>query len=138
MAQQIITDTVRNAQKELGIGWWALFAASETLVCCALPILLVSLGLGATVAALTHRLPILITLSAHKEWVFAGSATLLAASGWLLYRPGRQCPADPALAALCHRAQMWNRRLYWGSIALWTIGFFATYLALPLRIALGL
>ena len=89
-------------------------------------------------AALTSRFPVLIALSAHKEWIFAGSAALLLVSGRFLFRAGRHCPTEPTLAALCRRAQTWNRRLYWGSIVLWTIGFFAAYLTLPLRIALGL
>jgi len=122
--------------KETGLGWLTLFAASGTLVCCALPILLVSMGLGATVAALTSNFPVLIDISAHKIWVFAGSGALLLLSGWLIFRPGRACPADPGLARLCARAQVWNRGIYWSSVALWGIGFFTAYLALPLRIVL--
>lgn len=61
-----------------GLSWVALFASTGTLVCCALPILLVSLGAGATVAALTSALPILVTLSHYKLWVFGVSGLLLA------------------------------------------------------------
>ena len=64
----------------------------------------------------------------------AGSGALLLLSGWLMYRPGRACPADPELGRLCDQTQVWNRRIYWSSVALWGIGFFAAYLALPLRI----
>ena len=73
--------------KETGLSWLALFAASGTLVCCALPIILVTLGLGATVAAWTSTFPILITIAQHKMWVFAGSGALLLLSGWLMYPP---------------------------------------------------
>ncbi len=116
-----------------GLGWLSLFASTGTLICCALPITLVTLGMGATVAALTSSFPFLITLSQHKVWIFAGSGLLLLASGWLLYRPGRRCPADPVQARLCERARVWNRRVYLGSVLVWGIGFFAAYLALPLR-----
>ncbi len=119
------------------LNWLALFAATGTLVCCAIPIALVALGMGATVAAATGSFPLLITLSQYKTYVFAASGLLLGLSGWLLYRPGRACPADPILAEYCNRAQMWNRRLLWGSAIVWGIGFFAAYLALPLRLALG-
>lgn len=51
------------------------------LLCCALPALLVSLGLGAAVAGLTSELPWLVELSRHKEWVFAVSAIMLALAG---------------------------------------------------------
>ncbi len=112
--------------------WLALFATTGTLVCCALPIALVTLGLGAAVAALTSTFPFLITLSQHKIWVFAVSALLLLAAGWALYRPGRACPADAELGRACDRAMVWNRRIYWSAVVLWGIGFFAAYLALPL------
>ncbi len=85
-------------------------------------------------AALTSAVPFLITLSQHKIWVFAFSGIMLGLSGWLLYRPGRSCPSDPELGALCEKTQLWNRRIYWTSAAIWIIGFFAAYLALPLRI----
>jgi mercuric ion transport protein len=120
--------------KETGLSWLTLFAASGTLICCALPIVLVTLGLGATVAALTSTFPMLITIAQYKMWVFAGSGALLLLSGWLMYRPGRACPADPELARVCDRARVWNRRIYWGAAVIWSVGFFAAYLALPLRI----
>ncbi len=115
----------------------ALFATTGTLICCAIPILLVTVGMGATVAAASSSFPLLITLSQYKTYVFTASGLLLALSGWLLYRPGRVCPTDPILAEYCNRAQIWNRRLLWGSVIVWGIGFFAAYLALPLRLALG-
>ena len=116
----------------------ALFASSGTLVCCALPITLVTLGMGATVASMTSAFPFLVTLSEHKVWVFAISALFLLLGGVALFRPGRQCPADPALAAACERAQRWGRRIWWLSVALFGIGFFAAFLALPLRLWLDL
>lgn len=118
--------------------WLTLFASTGTLLCCALPITLVTLGLGATVAAMTSAFPWLILLSKHKVWIFAFSGVLLLVSGWLLLRPGRSCPTDPELAALCTRAERWNRRIYWISVTIWGLGFLAAYVALPVRIWLGL
>lgn len=122
---------------ETGSTWLTLFAATGTLICCALPIILVTLGMGATVAALTSSMPFLITLSQHKIWVFSASAVMLALSGWIVYRPGRACPVDPELGVLCDRTQIWNRRIYWISVILWGLGFFAAFIALPLRIWTG-
>ncbi len=124
--------------KQTGLSWLTLFASGGTLICCALPIILVTLGLGATVAAFTSSFPLLVTIAQHKAWVFAGSGALLLVSGWLMYRAGRACPADPELGRLCDQTQVWNRRIYWSSVTLWGIGFFAAYLALPLRILLDL
>ena len=111
-------------------GWFVLFASSSTLVCCALPILLVTLGLGAVSAALFESIPFLITLAKHKLLVFIVSALMLALGGWLLFRPGRHCPTDPDLAAKCESAHRWNTRIWWLSVVLWVIGFFAAYLSL--------
>ena len=119
------------------LGGIALLASGGTLVCCALPIALVTLGFGATVAAMTSSFPVLITLSTYKIWIFGASAALMAATAWSLWRPGRACPADPVLAARCRRATRWSRRLLSASGFVWGIGFFAAYLALPIRIWLG-
>jgi len=120
--------------KESSVTYLTLFASSGTLICCALPIILVSLGLGTTVAALTSNFPLLVTIAEYKTWVFVGSGGLLLISGWLMYRSGRTCPTEPELARLCQKTQTWNRRIYWTSITLWGIGFSAAYLALPIRI----
>lgn len=115
----------------------ALFASTGTLLCCALPITLVSLGMGASVISLTSNFPFLMTLSEHKLWIFIISGILLAA-GWFVYKKERSCPVDPELADLCQRSQKWNSRVLWASIIVWSIGFFAAFLALPLRQWLGI
>ncbi len=114
------------------LGWLTLFSSSGTLICCALPIALVTLGLGASLASLTNAFPFLIFLSLHKIWVFAFSALMLILSGFLLYRPGRTCPTDPDLAAKCETAHRWNKRIFKLSVVIWTTGFAAAFLALPL------
>lgn len=131
-------NTQTSRLKESSVTWLTLFTTTGTLVCCAIPIMLVTFGLGATVVAMTSAFPFLIVLSKFKLWVFAFSGLMLAFSAWFIYRPGRYCPTDPQLAALCERALKWNQRIYWSSVVLWGIGFFAAFLALPLRIALGL
>lgn len=110
-------------------GWLPLFTSAGTLVCCALPVLLVSLGMGTVVASMAANVPFLITLSLYKAWVFAFSGLLLLISGWFLYRPGRSCPVDPELANLCESAHKWNLRLYWGSVVVWLVGFFFAFVA---------
>ncbi len=117
--------------------WIVLFTSSSTLICCALPILLVSLGLGAVSATLFASFPILVTLAQYKTWMFSGSAVVLALTGWLLYRPGRACPADPDLAEQCERAHRWNMRFFWVAEAVWMAGAAAAYLSLPIYLWLG-
>lgn len=115
--------------------WLLLFTTSGTLICCAIPIALVSLGLGAVVASMASSMPWLVTLSLYKGWMFSISGVLIALSAWAVFRPGRACPADPELAAACERADRWNRRFVWVSGLLWLVGFGAAY-ALP-WIAMG-
>ena len=126
--------TNKLEDNETPLTWLALFTTMGTLVCCALPITLVALGMGATMAFLVSEVPFLVTLSQHKILVFTISGSLLALSSWLLYRPGRTCPIEPKLAELCIKTQTWNRRIYWFSVTLWGVGFFAAFLALPLQI----
>jgi len=118
--------------------WFTLFASSGTLICCALPIILVTLGMGATVAALTSTFPILIVLSQHKIGVFIFSGLMLAISAWFMYRPNQSCPTDPQQAKICNTTKRWNKRIYWFSVIIWSIGFFAAFLALPIRMTLGI
>jgi hypothetical protein len=108
-----------------------VFASSTTLICCALPILLVSLGLGAVSASLFANLPFLVTLAQYKAWMFAACGSVLALTAWLLFRPGRACPADPELAEQCEKIHRWNIRFYWVSVGIWVLGFATAYLALP-------
>ena len=125
-------DTEQRCVKPGGLNWLALFASTGTLICCALPILLVTLGAGATVAALTSAFPILITLSVHKLWVFVGSGAMLVLAAWMTWRPGRACPTRGALAQACDRAGVWNRRILTLAIAIWGIGFLAAFALYPL------
>ena len=115
-------------------GWLLILTSSGTLLCCALPIALVSLGFGATVAGLASAAPWLIALSQHKAWLFSLSAVLVLIATFAVYRPGRSCPADPDLAAACARADEWNRRFIVVAGILWLIGFVAAY-GLPLLVS---
>jgi hypothetical protein len=118
--------------REVGLTWLALFTSAGTLVCCALPVLLVSLGFGAALASMTSSMPWLVELSRHKEWIFAGSFLMLFAARWFISRSGRSCPADPELARACARINSLNRWIWRGSVTIWVIGFFAAFLLLPL------
>lgn len=123
---------------EKSINIFTLFTTSGTLICCALPIIFVTIGMGATVAAMTSTFPFLITLSHYKIWVFLFSGSMLLLSGWLMFRASRSCPIEPELAKACGSAHKWNKRIYWSSVTIWGIGFIAAFLALPVRIALGI
>src|SRR5436853_3550295 len=61
------------------LSYCSLFSSVGTLLCCALPSLLVLAGLGASVASTLSTFPWLVTLSHHKPWAFAVSGILIAA-----------------------------------------------------------
>ncbi len=124
-----------NISKPRTWSWLLLFTTSGTLLCCAIPITLVTLGLGASVATLASAAPWIITLSQYKGWIFLTSAILIGISFWAIYRPGRICPTDPVLAAACNRADNWNRRFILLSSGMWLIGFIAAF-GLPLLLRL--
>ena len=127
--------TEERMKKPRTWSWLLLFTTSGTLICCAIPITLVTLGLGASVATLASSAPWLITLSHYKGWMFASSAVLIGIAYWAVHRPGRTCPSDPVLAAACNRADVWNRRFIMASGVMWLIGFIAAF-GLPLLLRL--
>ena len=120
----------------------SLFASTSTLLCCALPTLLVTLGLGAVVAGAVSALPWLVSLSRHKEWVFLGAGVLLALS-WVLMRRRRRAAACAAPASgqseqtACEVASRFSRAVLWISTALYLIGFVVAFVAFPVGRALG-
>lgn len=124
-----------NQQRALS--WITLFASTGTLLCCALPILLVSLGFGAVVASVTSSLPVLVTLAEYEPWMFSISALLLSITAWVLWVRPQSCPSDPVLAERCAQAGAWNRRVFWMASVVWVVGFTAAYLLLPIRNLIG-
>ena len=114
--------------------WLALASSSTTLVCCALPALLVSLGAGAALASLVSALPALVWISKHKLIVFAAAGLMLLGGGLMQRRPAA-CPADARLAAACARYKRISRWVYVASLLLYATGvFFAFILPALLRL----
>ena len=113
--------------------WFTLFVTSGTLLCCALPILLVSMGFGAVVASLNYNIPGLMFLVEHATWTLGLAALVLVFMAWVIWRPNQTCPTDPKLAAACREAKNWNQLIFWVSAVIWGIGFFFSILLLPLR-----
>jgi len=59
------------------LSYFSLFTSLSTLLCCALPSLLVLAGLGASVGSMLSALPWLVALSKHKQWTFGISGALI-------------------------------------------------------------
>lgn len=113
----------REIRSARAVSMLSIFTSSGTLVCCALPALLVALGAGAVLSGLVSAVPQLVWLSANKGWVFGVAAAMLAVAGALQWRARlAPCPADPALASACLRARRMAATIYAGSIAIFVIG----------------
>ncbi len=114
------------------LAYLGLFTSVGTLLCCALPSVLVLFGLGATVASLLASAPWLVTLSQHKAWVFATSGILIAVNFYYVYRVVPRILASRGACASddpdCSRASRASRRLLWLSTLLLLVGFSVAYL----------
>jgi mercuric ion transport protein len=126
----------RRARRAALLNYLALFSSFSTLLCCALPSVLVLLGMGTAVASLLSAAPWLVSLSRHKIWTFSIAGTLIAASFVMTYliaprlRAGQQCAADDPTT--CGEVSKLSRILLWGSALIWTAGFFVAYLLGPI------
>ena len=114
-------------------GFLSLFTSFGTLICCALPSLLVLAGLGATVASFLSAVPWLVSLSRHKVWVFTISGALIAANFVYVYRlapalrrEAETCP--PGAPDACATAGRISRVVLWLSAAVYAVGFFAAFI----------
>ena len=113
----------------------SLFTSVGTLLCCALPSLLVLAGLGATVASTLSALPWLVALSRHKSWTFAISGVMIAASFVYTYYLGPRLRAracDPNDPEACEVASRFSKVVLWLSAALFLTGFFVAFFLGPI------
>ena len=105
------------------VTWLTIFTSASTLLCCALPALLVALGAGAALASLVGVFPQIVWVSENTTLVFTGAGAMLAVAGYLQYRARfLPCPADPALAAACARQRRVSNVIYFVSLAIYATG----------------
>lgn len=132
---QALLEVARERRKNALLSYASLFTSLGTLLCCALPSLLVLLGLGATVASFLSAMPWLVTLSRHKAWTFTISGATIAASFiysyWIAPRLQRQaCAADDPAA--CDSVGRLSKAVLWISACLYAVGFFTAFVLGPI------
>jgi mercuric ion transport protein len=126
----------RRARRAALLNYFSLFSSFSTLICCALPSILVLLGMGTAVASLLSAAPWLVSFSRHKVWTFSIAGTLIAASFVMTYvvaprlRTGESCNADDP--ATCGEVSRVSRFILWASALIWSGGFFVAYLLGPI------
>lgn len=125
-----IIGIAKGLKQNFALSFLSLFTSSGTLICCALPALLVAIGAGATMAGLVTTFPQIVWLSEHKLGLFLVAGVMLLASGMMQWRAKNlPCPADQALAAACMRARKISWWIYVFSVAIFAIGFFFAFIA---------
>jgi hypothetical protein len=123
----MITDKIIAPNGNLFTSILTLFASSSTLLCCAIPALLVALGAGATLSTFISIFPKIVWVSEHKVEVFIFAGLMLTISGYVQWR-GRSapCPIDPALLDACMRTRKASLIVYSISLLVYlTGGWFA-------------
>ena len=126
----------RRARRAALLNYFSLFSSFSTLICCALPSILVLLGMGTAVASLLSAAPWLVSLSRHKIWTFSIAGTLIALSFVMTYVVAPRLRGDDVCAAddptTCGEVSKLSRVVLWGSALIWSGGFFVAYLLGPL------
>ena len=116
--------------KDSLLNYFTLFSSMSTLICCALPSLLVSLGLGAVLAGLASNIPALIWVSEHKIQVFIFSGVMLLLNGFIIWKnKDAPCPIDPKLRDACIKGRKFSRNIFFISLTVFLIGFFFAFVA---------
>lgn len=107
---------------------FSLFTSTATLLCCALPALLVVLGFGATFASLLSVFPQLIWLSQNKLSVFLVSGIVILSSHLLhAQTQNLDCPID-SKQETCSTTRKSSKVILWVATVLWALGFSFAYL----------
>jgi mercuric ion transport protein len=123
---------MQRARRAALLNYFSLFSSFSTLICCALPSVLVLLGMGTTVASLLSAAPWLVGLSRHKIWTFSIAGVLIAMTYLIAprLREGETCEADDPTT--CGEVSKISQVILWGSAVIWSCGFFVAYLLGPI------
>jgi hypothetical protein len=116
------------------VNYLSLFTSSGTIICCALPALLVSMGAGAALSSLIAVFPQLVILSIYKIPIFIGAFIMLIIAGMLQYHSrGLPCPADKKQAYACMQTRKVSMIIYFTSVGIFIIGLLFAFI-IPLFI----
>lgn len=112
------------------IDFFLLFSSTSTLICCALPALLISVGAGSTMAFLSGNIPGFIWLSQNKFYLFIFAGIMLAFGGALQVKNRkRECPLDGSQVVSCQASRSWSKNIYFISLIIYSIGGFFAFIA---------
>jgi hypothetical protein len=111
------------------VNYLSLFTSSGTIICCALPALLVSMGAGAALSSLITVFPQLVILSIYKIPIFIGAFIMLIIAGMLQYQSrGLPCPTDKKQAYACMQTRKVSMIIYFTSVGIFIIGLLFAFI----------
>jgi len=104
----------------------SLFMSFGTLICCALPALLVMLGFGATLAGIISVFPEIVWFSENKALVFSLAGVMLLSSLVLQLKAKKSydCASE-----ICERTRSWSFYVLLMSFALFFMAAFVAFIA---------
>ncbi len=121
---------IKNFFRQFFAPTLSLFSSFSTLICCALPALLVFLGFGASLASLISFFPWITSISKYKIEIFILAGLILSFSIILFWRDKQiSCPTDPKLASLCSKLRVLNSIIIFISLIFYFAGVFFTFFA---------
>ena len=124
---------LNNLYKQTVFPILSLFTSIGTLLCCALPALLVTLGMGAALAGFISVAPWITVISEYKIFIFVGAGILLILSSYLLWiNRNAPCPTDAKQAKACALLRKFSLYTIIISIVIYIIGFFFAFFAADL------
>ena len=127
--------TTQTARRSALLNYFSLFTSTSTLLCCALPSLLVLVGLGSSVASMLSFMPWLVTLSRHKPWTFCVSGVLIALSFVNMYSIAprlQRAECTPDHPEACAEASRFSKAVLWIAAAIYVAGMFVAYALGPI------
>jgi len=129
------TAATTTGKRSALLSYFSLFTSLSTLLCCALPSLLVLFGLGTSVASALSFMPWLVTLSRHKQWTFSVSGVLIALSFVNMYYVAprlRPAECNPDHPSTCEDTSRVSKVLLWVSAVVYVVGVFVAYVLGPI------
>ena len=124
---------LNNLYKQTVFPILSLFTSIGTLLCCALPALLVTLGMGAALAGFISVAPWITVISKYKIFIFVGAGVLLILSSYFLWiNRNAPCPTNAKQAKACALLRKFSLYIIIISIVIYIIGFFFAFFAADL------
>ena len=114
--------------KELLLTFFGLFTSISTIFCCALPIILVTLGMGAAFTILTTNFPFIIWLAEKSVYLFIIATIFLLIGGYFIFIKPSSCPSDKKLSQICNKTRKFNKIIRLISVIILVISFFFKYI----------